>query len=367
MAGRNVPAIPSGGARRVTPANMPGVAPFYARQPGTNHANDPDPSIARRVAAANEAGKYGLEFLRKKKIIQPFTLTPNAAQPFVLGASASDTLIFIVDREFDFELHKISCVVDVPALGILNGRGDDFTMRIRDERTQEYMSNQPLHYLTCTGSGIFPLCLPETKYFKNNTTIRVEVVNRRATPINIWMELHGLAIYEKELANLTDVSNFANLSQQAKEFFLAKQKHSIDSYFYTLDGGALTLAAGLSATLQPITIRQEGDFEAFAMTAFSTVPFSFQVRRGQGGRLMQNRFVASGAAFGDGERPLLLAEPLWCDANTQLQIDFTNLSAIDQCVIFPVFIGRRWKDTASMNLTAGPDFYMSKFQNYPSA
>jgi len=357
-AGRNVPQIQM--------PQPPGA--MYARGRNVARLADNDAVIARRAASIERADSYGLEFLRRKKIVQPLTLTPNAVQPFVLGAGAAGTIIFQVDREFDFELHKIACVVDVPGLGIINGRNDDFVMRIRDDRTQDYLSNQPLHYLTCTGSGIFPLCLPETRYFKNNTTIRVEVTNRRAAlPINIWMEMHGVAIYEKELANLTDVPEFARLSKQAKDFFISKGKHSVETYFYTLDGGMLTLVAGGAANLQPITIRQEGDFEAFALTAFSTQPFSFQMRRGQGGRLLQTRMVASGAAAGDGERPFLFAEPIWIDANAQIQIDFQNLNAGVGSVIFPTLIGRRWKDSASMNLTAGPDFYVSKYDSLPPA
>lgn len=340
---------------------------FYARSkdhnspPGTGQC---DPAIMRRSNPNREANQYGLEFLRRKKIIQPFTYTPNVAQPFALAAGGTATMSFVIDKEADFELHKIACVVDVPALGIVNGRGDDFTFRILDSRRQIYFSNNPIHNLCGTGSGIFPLCLPETRMFKASTNVQVEVVNRRATPINLWMEFHGLNFYSREFQNLTDIPDFSRLSDQAKRFFVADSKKYIDPHFLTLDGGMLAILGGQTLTDQVISIRQEGDFEAFAITAFSLFPFSFRMRRGGTGRIFSPFFVTSGAACGDGERPFLFPEPIWLDANSQLFIDFTNSNAVVANQIFFTLIGRKWFDSASLNLTAGPSFYMDKLNQF---
>jgi hypothetical protein len=64
---------------------------------------------------------------------------------------------------------------------------------------------------------------------------------------------------------------------------------------------------------------------------------------------------------GDGERPYLLPESLLLGSNSQLFVTFTNLDLVNTNTIFFTLIGREWFDTASMNLTAGPDFYFDKY------
>lgn len=352
-------------------AAMPGVAPFYARSRLEPSAVPPTPIAPememqnRREQGTSVERQYGLEYLRRKKVIRPFDYTLDnvtPGTPFTLAANQAATGVVTIFKEHDFELQKLMCVVDVPALGIVGGRGDDLLFRIRDDRKQVYLSNNFIHMLCGTGSGIFPLVLPDSKFFSRSSTISIEMVNRRAFPINVYWVLRGRAFYGREFENLTDVPDFKRLSQQQKEFFIAKQKKYIEPYFFTTDNIPVSVGPGLTLQDVLLSIRQEGDFEVFAYTAFSTAPFTVLIRESNTGRFLTNRPIASNAGIGDGERPALLPEPLFLDANSQLLLTFTNLDPLNTNTIFFTLIGRKWYDTASMNLTTGPEFYLDKYE-----
>lgn len=359
-------------------ARMPTVPPFYSRSrlersPDSSRlaGDTPETPIApeREMERQRQEGtvvtqQYGMEYLRRKKVIRPFDYTLDnvtPATPFTIAANAAATGIITIFKEHDFELQKLMCVCDVPAFGIIGGRGDDLLFRIRDDRKGMYLSNNFIHMLAGTGSGIFPLILPDSKFFGRSSTISIEMVNQRAFPINVWWTLRGRGFYAREFENLTDVPDFSRLSKQAREFFIAKQKKSIEPFMYTLDNSPVTLAALATQQDVLLSIRQEGDFEIFAYTAYSDQPFSVLIRESNTGRFLTNRPIASNSAIGDGERPALLAEPLFLDANSQLLITFTNLSVNVNNIYFTL-IGRKWLDTASMNLVTGPEFYMDKFE-----
>lgn len=339
---------------RLTPSRAPVDAPVDAGEVMGN----------RRVEGSKLENQYGFAYLRRKKTIRPFDYTTDGAPPFAVPALATVTAIVTINKEADFELHKIAAVTDVPALGIINGRGDDFTFRIRDDRKEAYLSNGPIHNLCGTGSNIFPLVLPDTKFFARSTTMSIEMTNRRATAINVWWMFRGRNYYSREYENLTDTPDFARLSKAAKEFMVARQKKYIEPYFFTMDTTPVVIPSGGALNQQVLNIRQEGDFEVFAYTAFSTQgPFSWLARESNSGRFLMNRALASGTSMGDGERPALLPEPLFLDANSQLLIDFTDLAATGVANnVFLTLVGRKWFDSASLNLTAGPDFYLDKFE-----
>jgi len=371
QSGQSTPGYPVTRVPKEVMAPMPRTPPFYARSrlepsevPPTPIAPEMEMQKRREQGTAVER-QYGLEYLRRKKIIRAFDYTlDNVAPgaPFTIPASGAATAVVTIFKEMDFELQKLMLVVDVPALGIVGGRGDDLLFRFRDDRKQQYLMNNFIHNLAGTGSGIFPLVLPDSKFLGRSTTLSVEMQNRRAFDINVWWVFRGRAFYGREYENLTDIPDFKRLSQQQKEFFLAKQKKYIEPYMFTTDQSPVIVPPGGTVQDIVLNIRQEGDFEIFAYTAFSTAPFAVLIRESNTGRFLTNRPIASNAAIGDGERPALLSEPLFLDANSQLLITFMDLGGLVSNEIFFTLIGRKWFDTASMNLTTGPEFYLDKYE-----
>lgn len=328
--------------------------------------NAPNPGSAYQAWRANGTGEekqYGMSFLRRKKLIKGFTYTTDGTPPFAVAANGAGTASITINKEADFEAYKIVAVTDVPALNILGGRGNDFTYRIKDNRKQMYLSNTFIHNIAGTGSGVFPLIMPEPRFFPGASQISIEFNNLRNTAINIWFSLVGKNYYTRELENLTNVADFTALSSPEKNFMVAQQKMYIEPYMFTLDNGALTLSPSGTATQQAINMRQEADFEIFAYTAYSTAPFSFIIRESNSGRFLMNNPVNSLGGLGDGEHPLLLPEPYWVDSNSQLLIDFTNLSSVESNTIYLTLLGRRWYNSNSLNLTNGPDFFTNKYDS----
>lgn len=354
-------------------AKMPAPPPMYVptdarRRPSRAEVVAPEDELARRRASGTEAERlYGFEYLRRKKIIRPYDYVlpdlDGTAPPFALAASATQTGVITISKEADFELSKLMAVVDIPALGIVNGRNDDFTFRLKDDRKQVYLMSNPIHNLAGTGSAIFPLVLPDTKFFPRSSTVSIEMTNRRALAVNVWFTLRGKNYYAREFENLVNVPDFEKLSAQAKQFFVAKQKKFIEPYIFTMDTSPVVIAAASGqAADQVLNIRQEGDFEVFAFVAFaSRGPFSVLMRESNTGRFLTSRELCSGDGIGDGERPALLDEPLFLDANSQVLCTFTDLSGVAGNTIWFALLGRKWFDSSSLNLTSGASFFYSKY------
>lgn len=347
-------------------AYMPGVPPYYVRDkiraPGT--VGDTQTIAAQgkqRAQGAANSEAYGLDFLRRKKVVRPFSYTSAPTTPVNVAANGRAIIQFAINKEAAFEFCKLAAVVDIPALGQYGIRGDDFTFRIIEGGKQNALSNGFIHNLIGTGSGIFPHVLPQPLWLKPAGSIQIEVVNLRAVPIDIHFEFQGKHYYLREFENITQVPDFLALSQQEKLFFLATQKKWLSPYYYTLDTESLTLAAGAAGNAQ-ISIRQSGDFEVFAWASYSDAPFTWQARESNTGRFFSNQPLASAASLGDGERPRILPETMWIDSNSDVYIDFVNLDPLNANTIYFTLIGRQWYDTASMNLTAGPEFFYDKYR-----
>jgi hypothetical protein len=348
-------------------AQMPTVPPMYVRDkivaPGSQAYTE---SISQKAQAEahgrQEAADYGLQFLRYKKVVKPFSYTTDAV-PVVLPANGRATAVITINKEASFEWDKLSAVVDIPALGLTQVRGDDFTFRIRDDRKGQFITNGFLHNLAATGSNIFPLVLPQSKFFQGSDTISIEMVNRRGQVVNVFWEFSGKNFYSREFENLTAVPTFTQLSKQEQRYFLATQRKYVEPYFYTFDAGPVTIPAGGTLTDQLISIQQQGDFELFAWTAFSDAPFTWIARESNTGRFLMNRALGSGTSVGDGERPRLLSDTYWLDSNSEIFVTLNNLDALNANQVFLCLIGRVWYDTASMNLVTGPDFYYDKYRS----
>lgn len=322
-----------------------------------------------RTTASEIEAQYGLALLRRKKVIRPHYYTTEVS-PVRVPANGSAVATIRVRKEADFEIHKISAVADLfENLGAPNTptvtaqRGDDFTYRMTLLRKQNSIMNQPIHNLLGTGSGVFPLVLPDAAWMDHASAVRIEFFNRRAFPIEIFFTLSGLNYYYREFDQLTNVIDFTRLSRAEKEFFVASKKKFIEAYMYTLDNESITLAAGASGS-ETIRIRQEADFEAMYVNAFANGPFRFRIRETNTGRFITSVDIHSDTGTGEGTRPYLLPESLWLDNNSTVEIDFENLDD-DSNEIFFTLIGRQWYDTPSQNLTAGPDLFYEMYRALP--
>lgn len=360
---------PRGLGQDIAPGSMiamPKVAPYYVRS-RREPAEAPldEEAISGRISQDKVEDQWGLQYLRRKKLIKGFNYTVDGAQPFNVPAGGARTATVTINREADWEMHKICATVDVPGLGIVAGRNDDFTFRIRDDRKGLYLSNNFIHNIAGTGSGLFPLVLPDTNLFKRGTTFSIDIQNRRAAQaIDIWWNFDGKNYYAQDVENLTDINDFERLSKQEKKYFLTKRKRYITPFMYTMDGGGIAVGPGATLQDQILTVQQAGDFEIFAWSAFSTNgPFTWVARESNTGRFLQQREICSASGMGDGERPHVLPEPFYVEGNGQLLITFRNLNAVATNTIFLTLIGRSWWDTSSLNLTIGPEFYCSMYDS----
>jgi len=300
------------------------------------------------------------DFYRKKQSIRPFFLT-TTVNPVPVPAGVGQTAVATLDigQEADFNVQKIACLVS--RAGGAPARQDDFTFRIIDTRKGVAMSNVQIHNLCGTGTGLFPFILPDPYWFPRASSIQIEMTNRTAVALNVFWSFTGSNYYYREFENLTNTPNWERLSAGAKQYFVASQRKYLNPRFLGLDQTSINVGPGATVVDVPITIGQEGDFEAMAITSFSTAQYTFQLRESNTGRFLTSGAMSSATVTGDGERPWLFSETLLLGSNSQLFVTFTNLDLVNTNTIFFTLIGREWFDTASMNLTAGPDFYFDKY------
>jgi hypothetical protein len=269
----------------------------------------------------------------RKLDIQSFWLSPDAPNnPVVVGAGASSgPLPCSVSQDGPFE-----------GFYLVHERLNNTLVFVDayDEGAKLRLVNRQVHIDTIFGrritgagpvaAGMIPHLFAETLWIHATRSIIFTFVDGAAGN-TIWPIVVGRRFY-----------NYANPSEElavAIEKRTARARLS-SPFWMTLDtaspanaAGDLALAPG-GTGLGFIKVPTVGHFEWGKLMSMSTGAYRFRLFDSRNGRAVTNDWIHVNAGTGAGPLPLVLPEPTLFQPNTQLRVEFVDLSGAPNTVYF---------------------------------
>jgi hypothetical protein len=289
--------------------------------------------------ARNAAGNL---IINPRKIdVQSFWLTPDApANPINLAAAAgaaSGPVTFSVSQDGPFEAFYLVHDRQVTATPNVQSAQDCF-VDIYDEGAKLRLVNRAVHIDTLFGrkltappaagvlqAGVLPHLLAETLWVHATRSLVMQFVNGAAAvaqtiwPIVVGRRFYGYANPSAEMAQT--VEKRSARARLTTPFWMVPDN---------ADPTLLASATGVAFIRTPTV----GHFEWHKLMVLSTGAFRFQVTDSRNGRRITNDWVHVNAGTGAGPVPLVLPEPILFQPNTQVRLDFVDLSVAPNTIYF---------------------------------
>ena len=264
-----------------------------------------------------------------KKFVKPFWLTPqdvNNTGNLTVGALASSPMILRNDQQGPFE--------GFYATVQHNG---DMLVRIQDTGMQRDLMNRDCHLDTIFApapGGQSPFIFPETLWMDAGSTLLLTFTDASGVIQAVRPVIHGRKFYLRSAPR--GIGNNV-LSRRERE------RRVSTPYWYTTDQ-AMALAAGQTGLQIPLTVSQEGHFEARKITCVASGPFNFKISENRNGiNMAGNTFVSNVSCTGIASFPYIFPESWLIERNTQLTIEFNNVFPGPNTIFFTIS-GRRIYD-----------------------
>lgn len=277
------------------------------------------------IPVVDSEGRPGVMPNLVKGCVRSFWIPPEEGRTSTLAGNASTELTFLVDYQGHFDWAYI--------VGQSTGA---YLLEFFDPAHQRRLSNKPIHSTTIVGSARRPFRLPET-YFVNvgnsQRVITCRITDITGTQNVIELVLYGRRFYHKEAP--ADVAleiqrKYAEtLSYYA--YFLAPREAGEGAANPLL--GAVTVPASATRTY---TFDMDNDAHTVLkkLMAVADGAFTFRFRDRDTNRYLSNGVIHQLDGFGNAEFPFIFADPYLLEANKQLLIDVTDLSAAENDIYF---------------------------------
>lgn len=273
----------------------------------------------------NAAGKLIIN--PRKLDVQSFWLTPDAPNnPVVLGALAnSGPIASTINQDGPFEGFYLTHERLNPTLVFVD---------IYDEGAKLRLVNRQVNIDTIFGrrvngagpieAGILPHLFAETLWIHATRSLIFTFVDGAAGN-TIWPIVTGRRFY-----------NYANPSE---ELAIAIEKRTararLSSPFWLVpENNDVVIAGGGGNALAFIRVPSVGHFEWHKLMSVSTGAYAFRLFDARNGRAVTNDWIHVNAGTGAGPLPLVLPEPTVFQPNSQLRVEFVDLSAAPNTIYF---------------------------------
>jgi len=279
--------------------------------------------------ARNAAGKLIIN--PRKLDTQSFFLTPDAPNnPVVVAAGASSgPLPCSVSQDGPFE-----------AMYLTHERLNNTLLwvNIFDEGSKLNLTNRQTHIDTIFGrkitgagpvqAGMLPHLMHETLWIEATRSLFMTLIDGAAGN-TVWPTVIGRRFYG--YANPSEEMAVAIEKRNARARLSTPFWMTLDNCSPANAAGDLALLAG-GTGLAFIRIPTTGHFEVAKIAAVSTGAFRYRIIDSRNGRVLSNDWIHVNAGTGAGPLPLILPEPVVWQPNTQLRLEFVDLSAAPNTV-----------------------------------
>lgn len=265
-----------------------------------------------------------------KKFVKPYWLVPqdiNNVGRLTVGALASQPMVLRNDQQGPFE--------GFYATVQHNG---DMLVRLQDTGMQRDLMNRDVHIDTIFSpapGGQSPFIFPESLWMDAGSTILATFTDISGVQQTVRPVIHGRKFYLRSAPR-----GIGNNVLARRE----RERRVSTPYFYTTDV-AVAMTAAQTGLQVPLTVSQEGHFEARKITVVSTGPFDFKISENRNGiNLAGAIFTSNVSCGGISSFPYIFPESWLIERNTQLTIEFNNTFAGGANNIFFTISGRRIYD-----------------------
>lgn len=249
--------------------------------------------------------------------------------PFMLLPNPPDNKIVVAANQAAAPI-LMSVSGDGPAQGValmaVRDRACKISLQVEDGQNTRALMNAPIHLDCIFGTGenltFKPYRLPEALYLDEGRSIVVFLTNLTAVQANVYLGMQC-----ERMLNPVD----PQLSAEEEKRRAAERTYRSLPYFYTVDGGVITLTA--SATAQKVvTIDQDNHFQLFQLSATSTGTFTIDILDATTGESIitapQGRHyeIDSRMLFGTNQFPFRFHQPRMFRAGQKLIVNVTDTS-----------------------------------------
>jgi len=264
-----------------------------------------------------------------KKFVKPFWLVPqdvNNTGNLAVGANTAQPMILRNDQQGPFE--------GFYATVQHNG---DMLVRINDTGMQRDLMNRDVHVdtiFTPAPGGQSPFIFPESLWMDAGSTLQLTFTDISGVGQSVRPVIHGRKFYLRSAPRGIGTNVLARRE---------RERRVSTPYFYTTDV-AVALTAGQTGLQVPLTVSQEGHFEARKITVVSTGAFDFRISENRNGiNLAGAIFTSSVSCGGIASFPYIFPESWLIERNTQLTVEFNNVFPGVNTIFFTIS-GRRIYD-----------------------
>lgn len=258
-----------------------------------------------------------IDYHKLKEFLRPITFNPNPPNNVInLAANGRSQFVpFTAREDGHIFLTKMMCQ-----------RTGDATIRFYDPSRSRYWSNNEVHIDTIVGNGGQPGLLPETVFIQATKSLQFEVRDISGLPNTIEFAFGAAKLYHKA-ADPVEVAKF-----------LSQKQVSTFPFWQTPDNGVFTIAAN-GTSQQFSTISSDFDVEIFAINSISDENFRFDIKY-RGDVLANNAQCHDLVGTGTAGFPYVLPSSFIVKRNEVLELNFTNLSAVNPNVVWFTMVGR---------------------------